>query len=144
MENVVQMAWPFILMGVIFYFMIYRPQKRDQKKRANMLDSLKVGTRIVTIGGIFGEIAKIKDDRIRIKVAEDVEIWIRRAAVGTVITTELQKAAKEEKSESKAGLLVLVVGVALFAFIIGDFFELRFYLFQTIAGEGCGSRRRSY
>ena len=78
MENVVQMAWPFILMGVIFYFMIYRPQKRDQKKRANMLDSLKVGTRIVTIGGIFGEIAKIKDDRIRIKVAEDVEIWIRR------------------------------------------------------------------
>ena len=102
MENVVQMAWPFILMGVIFYFMIYRPQKRDQKKRANMLDSLKVGTRIVTIGGIFGEIAKIKDDRIRIKVAEDVEIWIRRAAVGTVITTELQKAAKEEKSEEKS------------------------------------------
>ena len=101
MENVVQMAWPFILMGVIFYFMIYRPQKRDQKKRANMLDSLKVGTRIVTIGGIFGEIAKIKDDRIRIKVAEDVEIWIRRAAVGTVITTELQKAAKEEKAEEK-------------------------------------------
>ena len=101
MENVVQMAWPFILMGVIFYFMIYRPQKRDQKKRANMLDSLKVGTRIVTIGGIFGEIAKIKDDRIRIKVAEDVEIWIRRAAVGTVITTELQKAAKEEKSFSQ-------------------------------------------
>ena len=101
MENVVQMAWPFILMGVIFYFMIYRPQKRDQKKRANMLDSLKVGTRIVTIGGIFGEIAKIKDDRIRIKVAEDVEIWIRRAAVGTVITTELQKAAKEAKAEEK-------------------------------------------
>ena len=101
MENVVQMAWPFILMGVIFYFMIYRPQKRDQKKRANMLDSLKVGTRIVTIGGIFGEIAKIKDDRIRIKVAEDVEIWIRRAAVGTVITTELQKAASEAKAEEK-------------------------------------------
>ncbi|WP_418378132.1 preprotein translocase subunit YajC [Acidaminococcus sp.] len=101
MENIVQMAWPFILMGVIFYFMIYRPQKRDQKKRANMLDSLKVGTRIVTIGGIFGEIAKIKDDRIRIKVAEDVEIWIRRAAVGTVITTELQKAAKEDKAAEK-------------------------------------------
>ena len=103
MENVVQMAWPFILMGVIFYFMIYRPQKRDQKKRANMLDSLKVGTRIVTIGGIFGEIAKIKDDRIRIKVAEDVEIWIRRAAVGTVITTEETKAdAAEEAKETAA------------------------------------------
>ena len=83
MENVVQMAWPFILMGVIFYFMIYRPQKRDQKKRANMLDSLKVGTRIVTIGGIFGEIAKIKDDRIRIKVAEDVDFnKIARMASG--------------------------------------------------------------
>ena len=53
-------------------------------------------------GDIMKMYLKIKDDRIRIKVAEDVEIWIRRAAVGTVITTELQKAAKEEKSEAKA------------------------------------------
>ena len=73
MDNLLQMAWPFILMGVIFYVMIYRPQKRDQKKRTEMLDSLKVGTNIVTIGGILGTITKVQEDKVRIKVAEGVE-----------------------------------------------------------------------
>ena len=71
MDNLLQMAWPFILMGVIFYVMIYRPQKRDQKKRTEMLDSLKVGTNIVTIGGILGTITKVQEDKVRIKVRKE-------------------------------------------------------------------------
>jgi preprotein translocase subunit YajC len=99
MNNFVQMAWPFILMAVIFYFLIYRPQKRDQKKRADMLHALKTGARIMTIGGIYGEITKVRDERIRIKVAENVEFWIRRSAVGGVVTTEFEKAAAKEETE---------------------------------------------
>ncbi|WP_278674931.1 preprotein translocase subunit YajC [Acidaminococcus fermentans] len=103
MENLLQMAWPFILMGVIFYLMIYRPQKRDQKKRSEMLDSLKVGTNIVTIGGILGTITKVYEDKIRIKVAEGVEMHIRKTAVGGVITSAFdkknnRKAAKKEEA----------------------------------------------
>ncbi|WP_276691470.1 preprotein translocase subunit YajC [Acidaminococcus massiliensis] len=103
MENLLQMAWPFILMGVIFYLMIYRPQKRDQKKRTEMLDSLKVGTNIVTIGGILGTITKVYEDKIRIKVAEGVEMHIRKTAVGGVITSAFdkknsRKAAKKEEA----------------------------------------------
>ena len=41
--------WPFILMGGIFYFMLYRPQKQEQQKRQRMLDSLKKGDKVVTI-----------------------------------------------------------------------------------------------
>ena len=98
MENLLQMAWPFILMGVIFYLMIYRPQKRDQKKRSEMLDSLKVGTNIVTIGGILGTITKVQEDKVRIKVAEGVEFHIRKSAVGGVITSAFTK--KESKKET--------------------------------------------
>lgn len=103
MENLLQMAWPFILMGVIFYVMIYRPQKRDQKKRSEMLDSLKIGTNIVTIGGIFGTITKVQDDKIRIKVAKGVEIHIRKSAVGSVVTTAFDHTSKpaEKKEEKK-------------------------------------------
>lgn len=103
MENLLQMAWPFILMGAIFYVMIYRPQKRDQKKRSEMLDSLKIGTNIVTIGGIFGTITKVQDDRIRIKVARGVEIHIRKSAVGGVVTTAFDHGGKpaEKKEEGK-------------------------------------------
>ena len=109
MENLLQMAWPFILMGVIFYLMIYRPQKRDQKKRAEMLDSLKVGTNIVTIGGILGTITKVYEDKIRIKVAEGVEMHIRKTAVGGVITSAFdkknsRKAAKKEEAAKKKPL----------------------------------------
>ena len=106
MENLLQMAWPFILMGVIFYLMIYRPQKRDQKKRTEMLDSLKVGTNIVTIGGILGTITKVYEDKIRIKVAEGVEMHIRKTAEGGVITSAFdkknsRKAAKKEEAAKK-------------------------------------------
>lgn len=100
MDNLLQMAWPFILMGVIFYVMIYRPQKRDQKKRSEMLDSLKVGTNIVTIGGILGTITKVQEDKVRIKVAEGVEFHIRKSAVGGVITSAFTK--KESKKEKPA------------------------------------------
>lgn len=101
MEGMIQMAWPFILMAAIFYMMIYRPQKRDQKKRADMLNALKVGTRIVTIGGIFGVITKVQEDKLRIKVAENVEFHIRRSAVGTVLTSAFDKdnSPKEETKE---------------------------------------------
>ena len=128
MENVVQMAWPFILMGVIFYFMIYRPQKRDQKKRANMLDSLKVGTRIVTIGGIFGEIAKIKDDRIRIKVAEDVDF---------------NKIARMASGASGAELANIVNEAALRAVRAGRRFATESDLEESIEGVIAGYQKKN-
>lgn len=102
MENLLQMAWPFILMGVIFYVMIYRPQKRDQKKRSEMLDSLKIGTNIVTIGGIYGTITKVQDDRIRIKVAKGVEIHIRKSAVGGVVTTAFDHGSNKPAEKKEA------------------------------------------
>lgn len=102
MGSIVQMAWPFILMAGIFYVMIYRPQKRDQKKRADMLNSLRVGTRIVTIGGLLGTITKVQDDKLRIKVADHVEIYIRKSAVGGVLTTPMEKAKPEAPEAEKA------------------------------------------
>lgn len=45
---------PIVLMVIIFYFLLYRPQKKQQKQRNTMMDNLKVGHRILTIGGIHG------------------------------------------------------------------------------------------
>ncbi|MCX7780434.1 MAG: preprotein translocase subunit YajC [Negativicutes bacterium] len=77
----IQAAWPIVLMGVIFYFLLYRPQKKEQKKRTEMLSSLKKGDKIVTIGGIHGTITGITDKIVTLKVAEKVEIDITRTAV---------------------------------------------------------------
>ena len=72
---------PFFLMGGIFYFMLWRPQKQQQKKRTELLNSLKEGDEIVTIGGIYGKITAISEKRVKVLVAEGVEIEMARNTV---------------------------------------------------------------
>ncbi len=77
---------PILIVGVLFYFMIIRPQQKQQKERKAMLDALKKGDRIVTVGGIYGEIAALKEDYVTLKVADKVEIKVSRSGIGHVIT----------------------------------------------------------
>lgn len=73
--------WPFILMAAIFYFMLWRPQKKDQQKRQRMLDSLKKGDKVVTIGGMMGVLTNVGQDKITLEVSEGVEIEFVRSAI---------------------------------------------------------------
>jgi len=95
--NILNAAWPFLIMAFLFYFMMYRPQKKQQNERATLLNGLKVGAKIVTIGGIFGEITKIHDDKITLKIADNLEIKILRSAVGNLQKSSALEAAKKEK-----------------------------------------------
>ena len=61
---------PLILIFVIFYFMLIRPQRKKDKEAKKMLESLKVGDRICTIGGIYGTIVRIKDDVLTVEVGD--------------------------------------------------------------------------
>ena len=100
--------WPIILMVVIFYFLLWRPQKKQQKKSKEMLESLKPGAKIVTGGGVMGNIVSLHDDYLIVRIADKVEIKITRAAVAQVLGKgEGKKAAKKaekaaEKAEEKA------------------------------------------
>ena len=75
---------PIALMLLIFYFLLYRPQKKAQKERQEMLDGLKVGVRVVTIGGIFGTITALTDEIVHLKIAANVEIEVSRQAISSV------------------------------------------------------------
>ena len=83
--------WPLVLMGLLFYFMLNRPQKKQQKQRSDMLNSLKEGSKVVTVGGIIGEITKIHDDKITLKVAENVEMQFLKSAVGHLKEASVKK-----------------------------------------------------
>ena len=67
---------------LIFYFLLIRPQRKQQKSHDEMVKSLSRGDEVVTIGGIIGKIVHITDDRITIKTAEDTRLEIERAKVG--------------------------------------------------------------
>jgi preprotein translocase subunit YajC len=73
---------PFVLVLAIFYFIILLPMQRKQKKVQDFQGALKVGDRIITTGGIYGQITKMSDDTIQLQIADKVRIEVARAAVG--------------------------------------------------------------
>ena len=79
-----QSLLPFFLMGGIFYFMLWKPQKQEQQRRTNMLNSLKRGDAVYTIGGICGVITCLSEKTVTLKVAETVEMKFLRSAISGV------------------------------------------------------------
>ena len=78
-------SWaPILFMILIFYFLLYRPQQKARKARDEMMSSLKVGTKIITAGGIYGTITELSDEILTVQIADDVNIKITRGAVGTI------------------------------------------------------------
>ena len=76
---------PMILIFVVFYFVLIRPQRKKDKEAKAMLDNLKVGDRICTIGGIYGTIVKIKDDVLTVEVGEQkTQLGFARWAIRNV------------------------------------------------------------
>ena len=85
------LSWmPILFMLLIFYFMLYKPQKKVREERDQMLKSLQVGARIITIGGIYGTITEIYTETLKIKIAENVVIEIGRGAVSTIVESQPQ------------------------------------------------------
>lgn len=78
------LLFPFIIVFAVFYFLIWRPQSLEQKKRKAMLEALKKGEAIVTTGGIHGTIVVVKKDSLIVKIADKVEVEIDRTGVGFV------------------------------------------------------------
>lgn len=83
MAGLTQWILPIALLALM-YFMLIRPQQQQAKKRTEMLNALKVGSDVVTIGGLHGTITAIEEKTVRLKVASGVELTFNRSAVGAV------------------------------------------------------------
>ena len=73
---------PFVLVLGIFYFIILLPMKKKQQKVQQFLDSLKVGDKIITTGGIYGQVTRLGDQSVQVQVAEKIRIEVAKAAIG--------------------------------------------------------------
>ncbi len=76
---------PLIIIFAIFYFILIRPQQQRQKKHKEMLNSLKVGDKVITIGGIYGIIREIKGDVFTLEISKDIKINTTKNAIGSKI-----------------------------------------------------------
>ena len=90
--NFVASLLPLVVLFAIFYFLVIRPQQKQQKAHAAMIAALEKGDKIITSGGLICEVIKPEDDFIRVKLNDDVIVRVSREFV----------ARKIEKTEMKA------------------------------------------
>ena len=74
----------WVVVFVLIYFMMIKPQRKQGKQREEMLVNLKVGDKVVTLGGIYGKIVRITDETIKLEVAENMRLKMQRSAVNFV------------------------------------------------------------
>jgi preprotein translocase subunit YajC len=80
---------PFVLIVVVFYFMLIRPNQNRQKKWQDMLSKLKPGDKVTTTGGLRGTILSIKEDAIQLRIPPDnVKVEVIKTAIASVTTQE--------------------------------------------------------
>lgn len=99
------MLIPLLLLVLIMYFFMIRPQNKKQKETQKMLDALKKGDKVVTIGGIHGTISSVKEHTVVIKVDDSAKIEFNRSAVASVIvekTSNSKNADKSDKSDDSS------------------------------------------
>jgi preprotein translocase subunit YajC len=87
---------PIVLMFVLLYFMMIRPQMKRQKEHKAMVEALKSGDEVVSAGGILGRIAKVSDSYVIVEVADNTQITVQRGAVQTLLPKGTLKGAVKE------------------------------------------------
>ncbi|HZQ74981.1 MAG TPA: preprotein translocase subunit YajC [Burkholderiales bacterium] len=76
---------PIILMFVLLYFLMIRPQMKRAKETKQMIEALQKGDEVITAGGVLGRITKISDPYLSVEIAPNTEITVQKAAVQTVL-----------------------------------------------------------
>lgn len=86
----------FGLIIFIFYFLVIRPQNKKQKDAKRMLEALKKGDKVVTIGGIRGQVTSVKEQTVTIKIDTDTKIEVNKSAVSSVVEKKESPAKSKE------------------------------------------------
>lgn len=88
---------PILLCFAVFWFIIIRPEQKQRKKRAQMLAEMKKGDKVLTTGGMYGQIVQIQDDVVTLQVAEGTRLRFTRSAIQSV-ENEVTEAVGEAKT----------------------------------------------
>ena len=94
---------PLILMFVIFYFLLIRPQQKKTKEHRQMIDSLKTGDRIITSGGLHGRITGVSESALTVEIAEKVRVKVNRASVSALMQAGSPPASSKKEKKADSG-----------------------------------------
>ncbi|MBQ0162607.1 MAG: preprotein translocase subunit YajC [Treponema sp.] len=91
-----------VAMIAIFYFLLIRPQKKQEKETKKMIDALKKGDKIVTIGGIYGVVSSVKDNSVVVKVDSEAKIEFTKTAIARVVNESEEKAVAKTAKDKES------------------------------------------
>jgi len=96
-----------IIAFLLLYLLFVRPQKRRQNEQQQMISELRVGDEVLTVGGIYGTIAELDDDRVTVEIAPKLEVQVSRRAIAGVTRepdeTEVEESYEGEEPEADEG-----------------------------------------
>ena len=83
--SIIEAILPFVIIIAVFYLMVFMPQRKERKKREEMLKNVKTGDKIITTSGIYGEIVKVENDHIMVKVSDNnTKLKMLKSAVSVI------------------------------------------------------------
>jgi preprotein translocase subunit YajC len=93
------MVITFGVLGVMFYFLLIRPQQKQRKAQESLLKNVKTGDKILMNSGIFGIVTNVKDKTLMVKIADNVKVEVLKSAVTSVVqkSAEVEAAALSQK-----------------------------------------------
>lgn len=104
-SNAMVQFLPLILIFVVFYFLLIRPQQRKQKDHRSMLDALRRGDRVVTGGGIVGTVSKVVSaEEVMVDIADGVRVRVLRSTISSVLAKPDPAAARDTVKEKEAAV----------------------------------------
>ncbi|MDM8552585.1 preprotein translocase subunit YajC [Desulfobacterales bacterium HSG2] len=93
---------PLILMFVIFYFLLIRPQQKKQKEHQEMIRGLRKGDRVMLNGGIYGRITSLDESTLSVEIADKVRVKVNRSYVAALTHGQTEKESKAEPEKLKS------------------------------------------
>jgi preprotein translocase subunit YajC len=88
--QMIQMIGMFAILGVMFYFLLIRPQQKQKKEQENLMKNIKSGDKVLMTRGIYGIIANVKEKAFVVKIAENVKIEVLKSAVSSVVQKDAE------------------------------------------------------
>lgn len=101
-QNPIMQFVPIVLVFVVMYFFMIRPQSKKAQEHKSMIDALQRGANVMTSGGIFGTVVQIQEDKAIIEVAEGIEIVVLKSAIASVLDTKVPLSRAKNQKVKKA------------------------------------------
>ena len=79
-----------VAMFVFMYLLLIRPQRQQQRRHQELIENLKPGDEVITVGGLYGDVVGVEPDRVQLEIAEDVEVEVAKRAIASVVPPEVE------------------------------------------------------